>query len=82
MVNLAEVSTQDLSDIIVSARLVREKSNQIFNEMFRSQVGALFIGEGRTCFGDRLAAYDRNKSKITDLLKAIDVEFYSRFIKH
>lgn len=75
---LNTINTQDLNDILSAARLVLTEQNATFNEMFRAAFGALFCNVERPLFGDKITAYEDNKSKVPQVLADIAIELDAR----
>lgn len=71
---LTKVHTQDLNDILTSARMMFcEVKTSIQVDMFRSMFGGLFCEDGAS-FGDKISAYENNKASVPSTLGLIAVE--------
>lgn len=79
MINLTEVHAQDLDGLLAVARLrFTDAWDAIYSQMFRASFGALFCEVGAS-FGEKLDAYDANKSKVAEVLASVASELDARF---
>lgn len=75
--NLSTICTQDLTDVMSSARLAASNERAIFNEMFHASFGSLFCQPGAS-FCERINAYDANSHRLGDVLTLVGDEIERR----
>lgn len=75
--NISLICTQDLIDVMSSAKLGASNEKAIFNEMFRASFGGLFCQPGSS-FCEKINAYDANSHRLGDVLTLVGDEIEQR----